>query len=111
MWSWTVSKADVMIRAQQLRDHRPSAHCEPPAHRIRKTITTVGGLGENAGKDRTVTAHRARDIERRRPGFAMVAMRSGNNRIRIVEVGVQPDHSQIRTLMSGFSSRARLVPT
>lgn len=98
-----------VIRAPQLRQYGPSARCEPLLHRIRKTVTTVGGLGEITGEDRPVTAHRARDIERRRRGFAVVAMRSGNRRTRIAGIRVQPDDSQVRALVGGFRSRTRLV--
>lgn len=99
-----------VIRTPQLRNHRPPIRCKPPAHRIRKTITRVGDLGQGAGQDRTVAAHRARVIERRRRRFALVAMRSGNNRTRIARIGMEPDHRQVRALMGSFRSRTRFVP-
>lgn len=102
-----------VVQAPQLRQYGPPARGEPLLHRIRQGATACG-LCEGAGKDRTVTAHRACDVERRRPRLALMAMRSGDHRTRIgrtVGMRMQPDHGQVAALMGRFGSGARLVPT
>ena len=65
--------------------------------------------GEGTGQYWTVAAHLARDVESRRLGFAMVTVRSDDNRSRIVGIRMEPCNCEVAALMGGFCSRTRLI--
>ena len=67
-----------------------------------KIATALGGLREIAGEDRPVPTHLARDVESWRLRFAMVTVRSDDNRSRIVGIRMEPGNCQVAALMSSF---------
>lgn len=99
-----------VVRAQEGGRQIPPTGSQPLLNRNRETFD-CRGLREGVGKNWTVTAYGARDVESGWLGFAMATVRTDDDRIRIVDIRMEPCNGQVAPLMSGFRSRTRLVTT
>lgn len=94
-WRELFPPVSGVVGAEHCRGGVPSGLGEPPPDRVGEEATGLGGLGESAGQDGPVTAHRARDVERRLSGFAVAAMTSGDQRAGTIRIRVQPGDREV----------------